>query len=86
MTQAFSQERENSPQENDIREFSGEKNNSSARLFESMEIFSNEIKMRLSQEMDSLMSLMHSQVNRVRRSAINERVVLERQNILGSLS
>ena len=53
---------------------------------ESMEIFSNEINMRLCQEMDSLMSMMHSHINRAIRSAISDVVTPEIQNMMGSLS
>ena len=49
-----------------------------------MEIFSNEINMRPLQDMDSLMSVRHFQINRAMNSAINDRVEL--QNIIGSLS
>ena len=51
-----------------------------------METFTNEINLRLSQEMDSMMSMMHSQINRAINSAIAERVIPEIQNMLSSLS
>ena len=51
-----------------------------------MEIFSNEINMRLAQEMDSLMAMMHSQINRAISSAITERAIPEIQNVMGSRS
>ena len=51
-----------------------------------MERFSNGTNMRVSQEMDSLMSVMHSQINRAISSAINDRVKLVLQNIMSSLS
>ena len=41
--------------------------------------------MRLSQEMDWLMSTKHSQINRVTCSAINDRVIPAIQNIMSSL-
>ena len=40
---------------------------------ESIEVFSNEVNMRLSEEMDSLMFMMHSQINRAINTAISER-------------
>ena len=42
--------------------------------------------MRLSHEMDSLMSMMHSQIKRAISSVINDRVIPEIQNLIGSLS
>ena len=51
-----------------------------------MQTFSNEINMRLSQEMDAMMSMMHSQINRPISSAISERVIPEIQNIMSSIS
>ena len=47
--------------------------------------FSNEFKLRLSQEMDSMMSMMHSQINRAISTAIAERVIPEIQNIVSSM-
>ena len=43
-----------------------------------MEIFSNGISMRLSQEMDSLMSMMYSQKDRAVNSAISVRIAIFR--------
>ena len=53
------------------------------RLMKSIEVFSNEMNMRLSQETDSLMSMMLCEVNRAKNSAISERVIPELQNIVG---
>ena len=53
---------------------------------QSFETFSNEFNLRLSQEMDSMMSMMHSQINRAITTAIAERVIPEIQNIANSLS
>ena len=53
---------------------------------QSFETFSNEFNLRLSQEMDSMMSMMHSQINRAITAAIAERVVPEIQNIANSMS
>ena len=62
----------NLPRQNDIRQ--------------SLETFSNEFNLRLSQEMDSMMSMMHSQINRAISNAITERVIPEIQNIVSSMS
>ena len=56
------------------------------RVQETLEIFTSEFNMRLSQEMDSMMSLMHSQINRAISTAITERVFPEIQNIVSSIS
>ena len=44
---------------------------------QSMEIFSIEMNVRLSQEMDSLMSMMHYQINRATSSAISDIIIAE---------
>ena len=62
----------NLPRQNDIRQ--------------SLETFSNEFNLRLSQEMDSMVSMMHSQINRAISNAITERVFPEIQNIVSSMS
>ena len=53
---------------------------------QSFETLSNEFNLRLSQEMDSMMSMMHSQMNRAITTAIAERVIPENQNIVSSMS
>ena len=53
---------------------------------QSYETFSNEFNLRLSQEMDSMMSMMHSQMNWAITAAIAERVIPEIQNIANSMS
>ena len=53
---------------------------------QSFEAFSSEFNLRLSQEMESLMSIMHSQINRAITTAIAERVIPEIQNIANSMS
>ena len=50
-----------------------------------MQTFSNEINMRLSQEMVAMTSIMHSQINRAISSAISERVIPDVQNIMSSI-
>ena len=56
------------------------------RILDSRQTFSNEINMRLSQEMDAVVSMKHSQINRVFNSTISERVILELQIIMSSIS
>ena len=53
---------------------------------QSFETFSNGFSLRLSQEMDSMMSMVHNQINRVISTAISERVIPEIQNIVSSMS
>ena len=56
------------------------------RFHETMETFTSELKMRLSQEMDSMTSMMHNQINRAISTAIAERVYPEIQIIVRSMS
>ena len=53
---------------------------------QSFETFSNEFNLTLSQEMDSMMSMMHSQITRAITTAIAERVIPEIQNMTSSMS
>ena len=53
---------------------------------QSFENFTNKFILRLSQEMDSMMSMVHSQINRAINTAISERVIPEIQNIVSSVS
>ena len=53
---------------------------------QSFETFTNEFNLRLSQEMDSMMSMVHNQINRSISTAISERVIPEIQNIVISMS
>ena len=53
---------------------------------QSFETFSNEFNLRLSQELDSMMSMMHSQINRAITTTIAERVIQEIQNLANSMS
>ena len=53
---------------------------------QSFENFTSEFNLRLSQEMDSMMSMVHSQINRAINTAISERVIPENQNIVSSMS
>ena len=84
---AFSNNSGNSSQENEYRDFNnGIEIPRQDRPMESKEIFSNETSLRPSKEMDSLMSMMHSQINRVINSATSDRDFPEIQNIMRSLS
>ena len=77
----------NMRQRDEYRDFTYE--NDSLRqndVRQSFEAFSNEFNLRLSQEMDSMMSLMHNQINRAISTAIAERVIPEIQNIVSSMS
>ena len=74
-------------QENEYRDYSHEKDLlRQNEVRQSFETFSNEFNLRLSQEMDSMMSMMHSQINRAITTAIAERVIPEIQNIANSMS
>ena len=69
-----SQCRENNPQGNGFdRYVHGNINPEQDRFQETMEAFTSEFKMRLFQEMDSMMSMMYSQINRATTSAIAKR-------------
>ena len=56
------------------------------RFQETMETLTSEFSMRLSQEMDSMMSMMLTQISRAKTSAIAEMVIPEIQNIVSSMS
>ena len=74
-------------QRDEYRNFSHE--NSEYRqndVRQSFETFSNEFNLRLSQEMDSMMAMVHSQINRAISTAISEKVLPEIQNIVDSMS
>ena len=53
---------------------------------ESMEMLSEELNLRLSQVTDSLMNILQVQITRTINSAINDRVIPELQNAMGTLS
>ena len=53
---------------------------------QSFETFTNEFNLRLSQEMNSMMSIVHNQLNRSINTAISERVIPEIQNFVSSMS
>ena len=56
------------------------------KIRQSFETFTNEFNLRLSQEMDSMMSMVHNQMNRAISTAISERMIPEIQNIVSSMS
>ena len=56
------------------------------RFQETMETFTSEFNIRFSHEMDSMMSMKHSQINRAVSTAIAERVIPEIQNMVSSMS
>ena len=53
---------------------------------QSFENITSEFNLGLSQEMDSMMFMVHSQINRAINTAISERVIPEIQNIVSSMS
>ena len=53
---------------------------------QSFETFSNEFNLRLSQELDSMMVMVHNQINRAISTAISEKVLPEIQNIVSSMT
>ena len=53
---------------------------------QSFENFTSEFNLRLSQEMDSMISMVHSQINRAINTAISKRVIPEIQNIVSLMS
>ena len=74
-------------QGSDYRDFAYE--NDSLRqndVRQSFETFSNEFNLRLSQEMDSMISMVNNQINRDISTAISERVIPEIHNIVSSMS
>ena len=77
----------NMSQRDDYRDFTCENDSFRQKdAKQSFETFSNEFNLRVSQEMDSMMSMMHSQINRAISTAIAERVIPEIQNIVSSMS
>ena len=78
---------ENIHQRSDYRDFQYE--NDPLRqndVRQSFEVFPNELNLRLSQEIDSMMFMVHNQINRSISTAISERVIREIQNIVSSMS
>ena len=76
-----------SSQENEQRDFDHENAiPRRERFLRSLETFTKEINLRLCQEFDSMMSMMHSQITRAMGSAIAGRVIPEIQTLVSSLS
>ena len=76
-----SQFRGNHSQENNFGQYGHEGTIPRQDRFQvTMETFTCEFNMRLSQEVDSMMSMMHTQINRAKTSAIAGRVIPEIQN------
>ena len=72
---------------NDLGNFiQGNEPHGRSDIRQSFETFSNEFNLRLSQEMDSMMAMVHSQINRAISTAISEKVLPEIQNIVSSMS
>ena len=72
---------------NDFRDFIHENEpHGQNDIRQSFETFSNEFNLRLSQEMDSMMAMVHGQINRAISTAIAEKVIPEIQNIVSSMS
>ena len=86
-TESKSHPRGSSFQEYEYKGF-GHKNaiTTQDRFLQSMQSFTNEINLRPSQEMVSMMAMMHSQIIRAISSAIAERVIPEIQNMVSSSS
>ena len=77
----------NEYQENNYRNFVRENEPlGQNEVRQSFETFTNEFNLRLSHEMDSMMSMVYNQINRAIRTATSERVILEIQNIVSSIS
>ena len=85
VSETNSHPRGNSSHGNEIRDFGhGYAIPRQDRILESMEIFSNEINMRLSQEMDAMLSMMHSHISRAISSAI-PKIGNSRQSIMSPM-
>ena len=77
----------NMHQRDDYRDFTCENDSDKQNdIRQSFETFTIEPNFRLSQEMDSMMSMMHNQINRAISTAIAEKVIPEIQNIFSLLS
>ena len=78
---------DNMHQRSDCRDFTYENDLSRQKdVRQPFETFSNEFILRLSQEMGSMMTIVHNQINRAISTAISERVITEIQNIVSSMS
>ena len=78
--------RENSSQENEIRDIDSRNEPvEESRLLESIIILCGEMNARMSREMETMMDLMHSQISSAISSAISERIIPEIQNMVENL-
>ena len=81
------QQEEKETHENDFEHFVNENEfPRQDRFHETMETFTSEFNMRRTQEMDSMMAMMHSQINRAINTAMADGVIPEIQNMVSSLS
>ena len=86
-TESNLQSRENDPRQNDFGHFVHVNAISRQdRSQETIETITSEFNMRLSQEMGSMMSMMHSLINRAINTAIAEKVIPEYLNMVSSMS
>ena len=86
-TESNLQPEENETRENDFGNFVRENAiPGQDMLHETMETFTSEFNMRLSHVMDSMIAMMHSQINRAINTAMAGRVIPEIQNMVSSLS
>ena len=86
-TESNSQFSENNPQGNGFGEYVHDNIiPGQDRFQETIETFTSEFNMRLSQKMEAMMSMIHTQINRALTSAIAERVIPEIQNIVSFMS
>ena len=78
--------RENSSQENEIRDIDNRNEPvRERRLIESINMLSGEMNARMSREMETMMDLMQSQISSAISSAISERIIPEIQNMVENL-
>ena len=71
--------RENSSQENEIRDI--DNRNEPVSLIDSINMLSGEMNARMSREMETMIDFMHIQINRAISYAISERIIPELQNM-----
>ena len=77
------QNRETSSQENEIRDISNRNEPiGERRLRESIKMLSGEMNARMSQEMESMMVFMQTQISRAINSATSERIIPETQSVM----
>ena len=78
--------RENSSQENEIRDISNRNDPvREERLIESIKTLSGEMNARVSRELETMMDFMQNQISRAINCAFSERIIPEMQNIVENL-